>query len=115
MEQIQNINIVVPRIRKHFQKYPAASVSAMYRSLRSKAYLSLFGDYLILATIVAETPEIGVFPNRNQIKRAMRCSAELSGQRPLLKTLLDLQMEIRKCREISQKGQTSSERYLTSS
>lgn len=89
---IQDPNIVLPRIKKHFLKNPNASISALFRKLRSLPYLSAIGDYPLLSLIISARSEIGVWVKRSSVRRAVRYSKELSGRKALVDQLLSHQI-----------------------
>lgn len=88
----QDLNDIRIYIQKHFEKYPAASISATYRLLRKRNSVSLFGDYPLLATIISTVSKMGIHIKKAAIARAARQSRELRGKTVLLKQLFSLQM-----------------------
>lgn len=99
---MQDLESVKPKIKKHFGKYPSASISAMFRNLRNSPRLSLFGDYPILSVIVEVMHEVGVAIKRRVVQRAMRQSQELKGRRAFLNCLLKDEMTTRSSAQSSQ-------------
>lgn len=87
--QIQDLNIVIPKIQRHFKKNPNASISAMFRNLRKLSYLSFIGDYSILSIIVTTISEMGIVISKSALQYAARQSEELKGQTTLLRQLLN--------------------------
>jgi len=75
--QYQDLSLAKDRIIKKYMKNPNSSISAMFRSLRGKSYLSLIGDYPILATILNTTSALGIRQTRPQITYALNQSEEL--------------------------------------
>lgn len=92
---LQDLNVTIPRIQKHFTKYPSASISAMFRSLRKSPNMSFFGDYPIVSTIVTTMQSMGIPVKKSSLKRACRQSEELKGQKLLLNHLLNNKIAIR--------------------
>jgi hypothetical protein len=86
---IQDLKTAIPLIQKHFSKYPTASISAMYRKLRSRKDLSSFGDYPIISIIVSTVLDMGLSIKRASLRRAFRQSSELKGKTLLLNQLIN--------------------------
>ena len=73
----QDLSLAKDRIIKRYMKNPNSSISAMFRSLRGKSYLSLIGDYPILATITNTISTLGIKLTRPQATYALNKSEEL--------------------------------------
>lgn len=65
------------KITKMYMQNPKRSISATYRTLREKPYVSFFGDYPILSSIVTTIMSIGIELSRFQITYALNQSDEL--------------------------------------
>lgn len=95
MYTYQSLDTAKIKVQKHFKQYPDASISAIFRDLRSSSAYSSIGDFPILALIVCTVSSMGIDIKTPAIKRAMRYSKELSGKRYLLSQLINLQLTIR--------------------
>lgn len=73
----QNLQITENKVIKMFLKNPHRSISATFRTLKTKRYTSSFGDYPILATIVNSIINLGIMPSRVQVRHALNQSSEL--------------------------------------
>lgn len=75
--EFQDLNWAIPIIQKKYSKNPNSSISAIFRYLRRKPHLSLFGDYPLLSIVLKTILEIGIKPKRNQVLYALNQSEEL--------------------------------------
>lgn len=100
---LQDIEQYRPKVIKHFNKYPSASISAMFRDLRKSPRLSFFGDYPIMAFILEILSEVGIRVNRPRLLRATRQSNELRGRKAMIDALFNGEIAIRKKPQVVQK------------
>lgn len=75
--QYQDLEIAKNKIIKMYMRNQNRSISSTYRTLREKSYLSFFGDYPILSSIVTTIITIGIKPSRFQVTYALNQSDEL--------------------------------------
>ena len=75
--QYQSLELATNKTIKMYMRNPHRSISATYRTLRKKPYISFFGDYPILATVVTAIIKLGITPTRFQVTYALNQSDEL--------------------------------------
>ena len=75
--QYQDLSLAENRTIKMYIRNPHRSISATYRTIRSKSYVSFFGDYPILFTVVTTFVNLGKTPSRFQVTYALNQSDEL--------------------------------------
>lgn len=73
----QDLDLAKERTIKKFMKRPQSSLSATFRNLRTKSYLSFIGDYPILSMVVNAKIGLGIFINRPQVRYGLNQSEEL--------------------------------------
>lgn len=112
---IQDLSNAKPKIEKHFRKRPGASISAMYRQLRHSPRYSLIGDYPILSLIVSTVSELGIVIKPLAVRRAMRLSPELKGQKLILTQLFNPQLTLRNSPQMPANSRISEQTIHTSS
>ena len=78
-------------VRKHFRKHPGASISVMFKHIRSDKRFSGQGDYPIISTIVNTMRELGLEVERRKVFQALHWSSELRGKRIIIDTLFSIQ------------------------
>ncbi len=92
MEIFQDLNIAVPVIQKYFSKNPNASICAIYKMIRRRQSLSLFGDFPIISTIVTTMQEMEIPVRRRMLLKTFRQSEDLRGKILLLDQLLSVKI-----------------------
>lgn len=75
--QYQDLKLATNKTTKMYIRNPRRSISATYRTLRKKSYISFFGDYPILAAVVTTIINLGITPSRFQVTYALNQSNEL--------------------------------------
>lgn len=75
--QYQDLNLATNKTIKMYMRNPHRSISATYRTLRKKSYVSFFGDYPILSAVVTAILNLGITPSRFQVNYALNQSNEL--------------------------------------
>lgn len=75
--QYQDLSLAENKTIKMYMRNPHRSISATYRTLRSKSYVSFIGDYPILSTVVTTFISLGKTPSRFQVTYALNQSDEL--------------------------------------
>ena len=75
--QYQDLSLAENKTIKMYIRNPHRSISATYRTLRKKSYISFFGDYPILSTVVITVIRLGITPSRFQVTYALNQSDEL--------------------------------------
>lgn len=86
--QYQDARWVIEEAVRFLQKNQRRRVSAMFRDLRKKPYLSLFGDYVILSGIALAYRELSLPMVREHFIYAIKFSKEMSKLEKGVKTNL---------------------------
>ncbi len=88
MQDIYTLDKAEAEIGRHFSKNRNATITAIYRKLRSLPALEPYGDYILFAVIVSVMTNMGIRIRAGLLMRAMRQSPELKGKTVLLRELL---------------------------
>lgn len=115
MEIFQDLNIAIPVIQKHFSKNPNASICAIYKILRRRQSLCLFGDFPIISIIVTAMQDMGIPVRRRLLLKTFRQSEELKGKILLLDQLLSDKITHKDFSKLSYNKWNSGETTIVSS
>lgn len=115
MEIFQDLNIAIPVIQKYFSKNPNASICAIYKTLRRRQSLSLFGDFPIISIIVTTMQDLGVPARRRLLLKTFKQSEELRGKILLLDQLLSDKITHKDLSKMSYNKWNSGETTIASS
>ena len=84
----QDLSLAKKQFLKMYMKNPNRSISATFRSLREKQYISFIGDYPILSCLIKTVYSLGLIPSRFQVRYAFNLSEELNDRSKKDKSIL---------------------------
>lgn len=77
--EYQDQQWVINHALKIFQDNPNARISAAFRLFRREKHYTLFGDYILIASIMIALKKLNILPTRQEVNYACNFSEEFKG------------------------------------